>query len=334
MNAGPPTSRAPSIAWDWGSALTGAVYAVPAALVAPHHVSAGLALGFGVFPAAIIGVAPTRRERAHVVVVGALTGIPIFVGSLLAGVPWLAVPAIAALAIGSALLSTRRAIGQVVMTLSLPMVGVGLSYSDIGEGAGLAGLIVAGSVYACLVSLAWPERPPPLAVASPSTLPTAMLGYGIRLALAGSTAAAIGFAFDFDHVGWACAAALLVMRPSEDMQRLRSAGRPIAVAAGALAAALVRHLTERAWVYGVAVMAVLVGAAATRRSRWYVTPFFTTFITISLLIYSDPKSATSRFNERVGETLLGVGIAYFFGLVVPGVLAGVSRKRLSAGRTR
>ena len=46
--------------------------------------------------------------------------------------------------------------------------------------------MVAGSEYAYAVSLLWPERPP--------------------------APAAIGFLPDFQHVGWACAAALLVMR--------------------------------------------------------------------------------------------------------------------------
>ena len=57
--------------------------------------------------------------------------------------------------------------------------------------------------------------------------------------------------------------------------------------------------------------------AATRPSRWYVTPTFTTFIAISLLLYANPADAQSRFNERVGETLLGVALAYVFGLLVP-----------------
>ena len=60
---------------------------------------------------------------------------------------------------------------------------------------------------------------------------------GATLAWTVTVAAAIGFILDLEHVGWACAAALLVMRPSADMQRLRSAGRILAVAIGALAGA-------------------------------------------------------------------------------------------------
>jgi Fusaric acid resistance protein-like len=116
------------------------------------------------------------------------------------------------------------------------LAGVGFSYDDIAKGAGLALIMVAGSVYACLVSMLWPEAdvlpPPPPPQARPS------LDYGARLGLAGATAAAIGFGLDLDHVGWACAAALLVMRPSAEMQRLRSIGRLLSVIAGAAAGVL------------------------------------------------------------------------------------------------
>ena len=115
------------------------------------------------------------------------------------------------------------------MTLSLPMVGVGLSYSDLGKAAALAGVMVVGSAFACLVSMSWPEH---AAAPSSARVPKPTLEYGVRLGAAGATAAAVGFLLDLEHVGWACAAALLVMRPAAEMQRLRSVGRIVAVALG------------------------------------------------------------------------------------------------------
>ena len=147
-----------------------------------------------------------------------------------------------------------------------------------------------------------------------------MLSYGIRLGAAGATAAAIGFALGFDHVGWACAAALLVMRPSAEMQRLRSVGRVVAVTAGAAAAAGIAAVTSAPGWYCVVALVAVAGAAATRASRWYVTPAFTTLLAISMLIYSHPQDAGSRFGERVGETILGVTIAYLLGLLLPRLL--------------
>ena len=176
---------------------------------------------------------PTRRARLAIIVLGTAIGFPMFIGGVLADVPVLAVAAIGGLGIGSVLLAARVRIGQVAMTLSLPMVGVGLSYPDVGKAAELAGLMVLGSIFGCAVSMFWPERTPAQA---PAAAPKPTIGYGVRLGAAGATAAAIGFLLDLEHVGWASAAALLVMRPASEMQRLRSVGRVIAVTIGALAA--------------------------------------------------------------------------------------------------
>lgn len=181
--------------------------------------SRGLALALGVLPAAIVGLMPTRRGRLAIIVLGTAIGVPMFIGGLLAAAPVLAVVAIAGLGIGSALLAARARLGQVAMTLSLPMVGVGLSYPAVGKAAGLAGLMVAGSVFGCLVSMLWPEH---AGAPAPAAGPKATLGYGIGLGAAGATAAAIGFLLDLEHVGWACAVALLVMRPAAEMQRFEA----------------------------------------------------------------------------------------------------------------
>jgi hypothetical protein len=90
-------------------------------------------------------------------------------------------------------------------------------------------------VYAWLVSLAWPERPPPAARQPGVSDRGALLRFGLAVGTAGAVCAAIGFIACLEHVGWAPAAALLVMRPSADMQRLRSIGRVASVVAGALA---------------------------------------------------------------------------------------------------
>jgi uncharacterized membrane protein YccC len=209
------------------------------------------------------------------------------------------------------------------MTLSLPLLGIGLSYSDLGEAFGIAALMVLGSAFACGVTMLWPERDPAPRPPRPALGPT--LDYGIRLGLAGATAAAIGFVADLEHVGWACGAALLVMRPAPEMQRLRSVGRILSVVVGALAAILFVKAGPPAGVYSAAVIVALAAAAATHGSRWYVTPAFTTFLVFLLLLYADPSTAQSRFNERLLETALGIGIAYFYGLVMKQRLGNTGR---------
>jgi uncharacterized membrane protein YccC len=187
--------------------------------------------------------------------------------------------------------------------------------------------MVLGSLSACLVSMFWPEHPATRACDRHApTGPT--IGYGVRLGAAGATAAAIGFALDLEHVGWACAAALLVMRPAAEMQRLRSVGRIVAVACGALAGVALVRTSAPAAVYSVAVIATVAAAAGTHRSQWYVTPAFTTFLVFLLLLYAHPQSAASRFNERLLETLLGVGLAYAYGLALPAL---VQRRHSSNG---
>jgi hypothetical protein len=311
------TERPAGGAWSWSGAAVGASYAVPAAIVAATDVRKGLALAVGVLPAAIIGLPARRRGRLGLAVLGFLAGVPMFVGSVLAEVPILAVIAIALAGVGAAAAAARWPIGMVAMVLSLPLLGIGLSYTDIGTSAEVAGLMVAGSVWACAVSMLWPESAPQ--PRPPGVRPT--LQYGVLLGLAGATAAAIGFLADLEHVGWATGAALLVMRPSAEMQRLRSVGRVLAVLAGALAGtALVRATSSPGW-YSAAVLVALGAAAGTSGSRWYIAPAFTTALVFLLLLYAEPENAGHRFSERVLETVLGVGLAYLYGLAVPKLLA-------------
>ena len=296
--------------------MLGASYAAPAAIVAATDVRKGLAMAVGTLPAAIFGLPARRRGRLVLGVLGFLVGVPMVVGSVLAGVPALAVLAIALAGIGAAAVAARSPVGMVAMVLSLPMLGIGLSYTDIVTSAELAGLMVAGSVWGCAVSMLWPERPPRPRL--PGVRPT--LQYGVLLGLAGATAAAIGFLAGLEHVGWATGAALLVMRPSKEMQQLRSVGRVLAVLAGALAGtALVQATSSPGW-YSVAIVAAVAAAAGTSGSRWYVAPAFTTGLVFLLLLYAEPENAAHRFNERVLETTLGVGLAYLYGLAVPKLL--------------
>jgi Fusaric acid resistance protein family len=319
-----PLAKPPGLTLDWTVAALGAVYALPAAVVVLNDRSRGIALAVGVLPAAVAGLLPTRRGRLSIVVLGASIGVPILIGGSLAGVPVLAVLAIGGLGVGSAWLASRSRLGQIAMTLSLPMVGVGLSYSNVGQAAGLAGVMLLGSIFACAVSMCLPERTVEATAAGNSDAARPTLGYGVRLGAAGATAAAIGFLLDLEHVGWACAAALLVMRPTAEMQRLRSVGRVLSVAVGALIAITLIKTDPPSAIYSLALIVAVAGAGATHGSRWYVTPAFTTFLVFLLLLDANPHTAASRFNERVLETVLGVGCAYAFGLALPAL---VKRRR-------
>jgi hypothetical protein len=316
----------PGITWNRTDALAGVSFAIPAGVVTLFDVPSGVALSVGVIPAAIVGIQPTRAQRKMTALLGFVVGAPIVVGALLATLPWLAVTALLLGGIGSASLARRWPLGSIAMTLGLPMMAVGLSYDDPSSAIGLAAIMVAGSLYAWLISLAWPEFTPGGTAHAPGVTPSP--GYGLRLGLAGALAAVIGFGLHLDHVGWACAAALLVMRPSADMQRVRSVGRVLSVVVGASLGVVMALVAPAPALYALVVVAVVTLAAATHRSRWYLTSAFTTFLVFVLLLFETPDDAAFRFGERVGETILGVAIAYLFGLAVPEVM-----KRLRAPGT-
>lgn len=291
--------------------------AIPAVVVAFSDIAAAAALGVGVLPAAIVGIAPLRKQRIVLLIAGLLIGLPMMLGSLVAPLPVVAVPVIFGLAVGAvALAGTSRfaRLGGLMMTLAVPMVGVGLSYDTVGQSAKLTALFVAGSVLVWLLAMAVPEREP---VAEDKPVGAPGLDYGLRLGAAGALAATIGFAFDFDHVGWACAAALMVMRPVRGVQLSRMIGRVVSVIAGGTVALLLIESAPPAAVFATVILIALTLASATHGSRFYLTAAFTTFFVILLLGYSNPDDAPSRLFERINETLLGVAIALFFGILLP-----------------
>lgn len=305
-----------SLRWEWNAAALGVVYALPAAVVTYFDVSRGAAFAVGVIPAAIVGLVPTRRSRLRVVFIGVMTGLPLMLGSLVSAVPWLAVAAMFLLSIGAVVLARAVPAGSVVLVLSLPMAAVGLSYGDLGTSVGLALVLIGGSVYAALVSLVWPSglARPPVEREPPA------LDYGVRLGAAAAAAAGIGFMFDLEHVGWATAAVLLVMRPGVEQTTLRMVGRVVSVFVGAAAAVSLVALGANAPTYSLAVLVCVACAAATHSSRWYVTSSFTTFLVLLLLVVPAPDEAGFRFTERLTETALGVGLAWMFGVALPAVL--------------
>ena len=317
----------PLFTWNGTGAAVGAVVAVPAVAVAFSDIAAAAALGVGVLPAAVVGIPPRRRQRIVLLISGLLIGVPMMAGSLVAPYPIVAVPVIFGLALGAALLAgvPRFArLGLLMTTLAVPMVGVGLSYDDVGESGRLTALFVAGSAFVWLVCLVLPQREPRARDAPPAG---PGLGYGLRLGAAGAVAAAIGFALDFDHVGWACAAALMVMRPARDVQISRMVGRVASVITGGALAVLLIETSPPTVVYAVSFGLALILAAGTVGSRFYILPTFTTFFVIMLLGFSNPDSAPSRLFERIGETALGVVLALFFGILLPVLMI-----RLPAGK--
>jgi uncharacterized membrane protein YccC len=204
--------------------------------------------------------------------------------------------------------------------LAAPLVAAGLSYYDLATAIQIGLLLTAGSVYAWLISLAWPSSDPP-ARPAPATIPRdAMLAYGMRLAVAAASAYLIAASLGLDHPGWAPAACLLVARPQLDLLRIRGIGRVVSVAAGALAGALLVWVDPPSGVYAIAALVVLAAAAATAGSRWYITSAFTTFFVFLMILGPHPEQTEQKLVERIGETMLGVGLAFVACWLVPWLL--------------
>jgi hypothetical protein len=309
----------------WPDAFRTALCALPALpLLATGSPKASLTWSIGCLPLALLGLAPTRRRRLTLIPIGGLFALSIIVGSLLVQTDVTAVVGIFVLALGAAVLASRHPLGSLVLTMCLPVCAVGLSYSDIGEAVVLGLVFVASGVFASALLMLWPEtsqaeaRPP-----TPLLAPAFARQYGVLLGLAGATSTLIGILVHTDHIGWAPAAGYFVMRPSAQMQQLRSAGRIVSVCVGALVAVVfVRSNPADGAIAAFGIVAAA-AAAGVRTSRWYVTPLFGSAMVLTLLLFEDPAVATVRwrFNERVGETILGVAVAYFFGLVVPRIVA-------------
>ncbi len=305
--------------WSWSLFLLGVALALPAVAVTPFDPSFGLALAVGVIPAAANRLAPQRSARWVAVLVGAVAAASMTFGALLTRTPLFAVTVIFVLGLLAPLWATRSRAGAVVVAFALPLTGIGLSFTTVTSALAIGALMVAGSVYAWIVSLAWPERTAAARTPAPASSSRAALGYGILLGCAGATAATIGYLLHLEHVGWVTGACLLVMRPTRSLLFLRTIGRATSVSIGALAAAAVASVSPPNAILAAAILLVLGAATATHDSRWYVTPGFTTFLALSLILQGAGESPAGRFNERFLETLLGVGIALVFGWLVPAV---------------
>ena len=318
-------AQAPPIAWHRSRLILGLALAIPSAVVIPIDPHLGLALAVGVLPAAATSLPPRRRGRVVIPILSVLFAVCMGVGALLGRNPISAVIGIFALCIAASIAAERSRLGLLALRLAIPLVGIGLSFDDLATVLATGALLLAGGMWAYLVSMAWPEQEPlPHPIRRTPEEPDGTgasrrtaIDYGIRLGLAAAIAAGLGFAFHVDHKGWMCGAVLFVMRPNTDALFARSLGRACSVVVGGVLAAACAELQPGVgWLAALIVVAVA-AMSATHGSRWYVTPFFSTFLVLTLMLYGDPGDSAMRFWQRSLETVVGVALALVFGALIP-----------------
>jgi hypothetical protein len=295
----------------------------PVVIIVAVDVKAGVLAAIGLLPVCLVGIAPQRRQRLLVGIVGLLFAAGVIVGSVLIQVYALAVIGIFVLCFLSASLAAKKAAGLIVTAIVMPAVAIGMSYDSISDGLGLALAFALGSIWATLTSLLWPIGSAAASDVAPLLSKAEARRYGILLGLAAATGVSIALIFDFSSRGWTAAAVLLVMRPMADMVRLRGVGRALATISGVVVATLVLRLGLSPPATAALVAGVFIATIATRTSRWYLASAGTAVLILLAILYGSPDADFVRNTSwtRIVENVIGAAIALFYGLLVPSLLA-------------
>jgi hypothetical protein len=294
-------------------------------LVALGHITLGIAFAIGLLPTSLLGIAPTRKRRLIYGVVGCLFGVGVILGSLIAS--WHGVYLTAAIFLvvcyAATVLASRRPVGGLLLSIVVPSLAVGTGYTP-SDAFGLMVAFMLGSVWSSLVMLLWPEFEPDPQVATrlKALQPEHVRTYGVLLGLTAATAILSGHVTHNPYPGWIATAAMLIMRPVQEMTGWRGVGRAISTIVGTV---LVIFTINQE--LGHIATAIVVGVIATltigaRTSKLYITPFGTAFLILTIELYGIDEAANIH---RVGwyrivNNLIGALIALFFGLLVPWAL--------------
>jgi len=313
-----------------------AVGVVPAVvLIASGHLTVGVAFAIGLLPTSLMGIAPRRRLRVVYGIVGCLFGLGVFLGALIFNSFDLFATALVFFVVcfGATVLASSRPAGGVLLGILIPALGVGTGYV-IADAAGLMVAFIAGSLWSCLVMLPVREFPPAgnvaerLAAAQPPHVKT----YGVLLGLTAASAILVGQVFDIPKPGWIATAALLVIRPFQQMTGWRGVGRALSTIAGTLLVIVVLDMDLGYGATAIVCAVITILTIGARTSRLYVTPFGTAFLILTIELYGVDNSDNLQAigHSRITNNVLGALIALFYGLLVSSLL----ERRFFAPRAR
>jgi hypothetical protein len=306
---------------------------IPASfLVWTGHISAGVAFAIGLLPTSLLGFAPTRKLRLIYGFAGCLFGVGILTGSLvinslslpLAGLLFLAISFIATV------LAAKRPAGGLLVSLLLPSLAIGTGYA-VTNAFGLSLAFIAGALWACLVMLPWPEFAPDKQVQAKlqALQPKYVKTYGVLIGMTMATSILIGHAFNIPYYGWIATAAMLVIRPMQQMTGWRGIGRAISTIAGTLLVVISIGLGLGYFATAVGISLIAIVTIGARTSKLYVSAFGTAFLILTIELYGLTNTADiySAGVYRIFNNVLGVLIALFYGLLISWLLECIYQMR-------
>ncbi len=306
--------------------LHAAVGILPAfPLVALGHLTPGVAFMIGLLPTSLMGIAPRRRLRIVYGLVGCLFGVGILVGATINSthVPGVSAALVFLICLGATMLAATRPAGAVLLGILIPSLGVGTGY-EVERAAALMVAFMAGSIWSCLIMLPVHEfEGDPNALQRLRAMqPPHTKTYGVLLGLTAATAILVGAVFDIPYAGWIATAALLVIRPVQQMTGWRGIGRALSTIAGTLLVMLTLHLHLGYLATAIACSVVAILTIGARTSKLYITSFGTAFLILTIELHQ--VSSTADVHQvgryRIGNNVLGAAIALFFGLLVSWLL--------------
>jgi hypothetical protein len=320
--------------------LHAALGVIPAfVLIATGHLTVGVAFAIGLLPTSLMGIAPRRKLRLVYGIVGCLFGLFIFVGALIINAHDIFETALLFFVICflATVLASTRPVGTLLLGILIPALGIGTGYA-ISKAAGLMVAFMAGSLWSSLVMMPWPEsKPDPdvgarLAAMRPKHVKT----YGVLLGLTAATSIFVGHFFHIPYPGWIATAALLVIRPVQDMTGWRGVGRALSTIAGTLLVIVVLGLSLNHVETAVVSALIAVVTIGARTSKLYVTPFGTAFLILTIELYGVSNAANLQEvgRHRIVNNVLGAIIALLYGLVVSWLLERTVLRRPPADYAR
>lgn len=277
----------------------------------------GLLMTPSILSIALLGAgSEIKKARIRLLTTAAVGPVLLILGSIL-GVS--AIAAIVGLGVGSFFAGRYGAkthFGMLLPFLLLPLFTVGISVEPQ-RAVGIAPILLAGSLWAALVTIIWPLSSKSFASSSSSSSSATPLDrpddselklYAIKLGIGVSIATLLVYVLNFQHVGWAPTAVAIILRPQQDLIKRRGLGRM----AGTFLGILIAWLLYNIFIQGLVRAAIIGGLGALsisyRRTVLSSLPVASTAAIILLLAISETSLFSVQGLLRLIDNVIAFGI--------------------------